>query len=112
MDANIIDKCTNEITKGIKQLLPQTLSCIYLYGSCARGDYQEFSDIDVMVVVDCDAQEISYVKKEIAKLASRIGLDNDTLLSCQVRSKDEWQKRNGYLPYYQNILREGKVLYG
>lgn len=112
MNASIIEKCTQEITEGIKNLLPHSLAYIYLYGSCARGDYREFSDIDVMVVVDCSAKEIDSVKKDIAKLASRIGLYNDTLLSCQVRSKDDWQSRNRYLPYYQNILKEGKVLYG
>ncbi|HLA06178.1 MAG TPA: nucleotidyltransferase domain-containing protein, partial [Anaerolineales bacterium] len=41
-----------ELKSGLKQLYGERLTRLYLYGSYARGDQREGSDLDVLVVLD------------------------------------------------------------
>ena len=44
---------------GVKKILGDDLKKIILYGSYARGDYSENSDIDIMVLTTLTDSEIS-----------------------------------------------------
>jgi len=41
-----------KIKKRLTELYGQRLRAVYLFGSYARGDYNENSDLDVMIVLD------------------------------------------------------------
>jgi uncharacterized protein len=47
-----IQKLLKELKQGLIRLYGKRLKGIYLYGSYARGDFQEGSDLDVLVVLD------------------------------------------------------------
>lgn len=47
-----IQKLLQELKQGLIQLYGDRLKGLYLYGSFARGDFQEGSDLDVLVVLD------------------------------------------------------------
>lgn len=47
-----IRKILKELKKGLRQLYGKRLKGLYLYGSYARGDYREGSDLDVLVILD------------------------------------------------------------
>ena len=47
-----IQKLLKELKQGLIRLYGKRLRGIYLYGSYARGDFQEGSDLDVLVVLD------------------------------------------------------------
>ncbi len=47
-----VEKLLAELKKGLKQLYGDRLKGLYLYGSYARGDQREGSDLDVLVVLD------------------------------------------------------------
>ena len=51
MQVNIINIMT-EFAGRIKELLGNTLDSVILYGSYARGDYSDFSDVDVTDVAE------------------------------------------------------------
>ena len=51
MPANIKNLLA-ELKKGLSKLYGERLKGLYLYGSYARGDYREGSDLDVLVVLD------------------------------------------------------------
>jgi len=89
--------------------LGKDLYRIYLYGSCARGDDNSDSDIDVMIILDSD--NIKEYEDKIDEITSDICLDYDVLLSTQITSKNKWIGMQSYLPLYQAILREGKIVY-
>ena len=46
--SNIIDK----FVQGVNEILGERVKKIILYGSYARGDYNESSDIDIMILTD------------------------------------------------------------
>lgn len=85
---------------------------ILLFGSYARGENTEESDVDIMILMDCPADEIKRLRKDFSKAASRIGLKHDLLLAVLLRNKDEFKDKQEYSPFYKNIVAEGVELYG
>lgn len=75
-----------------------------LDGSYARGDNDEYSDMDIMVLFDCSYEEVIGYRKEISNIASRVGLENDILVSIAFRDFFHLRK---VMIFYQNVIKEG-----
>lgn len=76
-----------------------------LFGSKARGDDQEDSDIDVMVVLE-DYNPV--IESRIDDIAFEVGLRNNCLISLTIFGKKEIE--NGPLdesPLYKRVREEG-----
>lgn len=56
--------------------------------------------------------EITQKRKEISRIASRIGLKNDIMVSLLARNCDDYENNMKYQPFYQNIEKEGMKIYG
>lgn len=87
------------------------LDKIILYGSYARGDYTEESDIDIMILLNCDADETRRLRKKTADMASGISLEQEVFLSITIKDKKNFEDNIEILPFYQNVVREGIILY-
>ena len=55
-----------DFTKQLKDMLQSNLSRVLVYGSYARGDYRENSDVDVMVLVKLPEDEIKGIASTLA----------------------------------------------
>lgn len=55
-------------SRQVKEILEDKLSKVILYGSYARGDYRENSDIDIMVLTTLTDVEIEREEKKIFDL--------------------------------------------
>ena len=49
LTAEIIEKIKREVTELVKELMKEDLVEVILYGSCARGDMTDSSDIDLRI---------------------------------------------------------------
>ncbi len=81
---------------------------IVLYGSYARGDYREDSDIDMVAVVHGNRLELQEKRKLVWDKSAEIGLENDIVVSPTVIPYDEFEKYQYTFPYYRNIKEEGQ----
>ena len=81
---------------------------VVLYGSYARGDYMENSDIDIVAVVHGSRVELQEKLKAVWNTSAEIGLENDVVVSPTVIPYDEFVKYKKTLPYYRNIAEEGR----
>ena len=107
-----LNTITNEVVNSARDLFKDQLWRIMLYGSYARGDFNEESDVDIMILLDCDEFDIRKFRKQTSRMASRIGLDNDVEVSLLVRDRDSFEQRKNILPFYRNVNDEGVILYG
>lgn len=82
----------------------ERLRGVYLFGSRARGDADEDSDIDVAVVLE--GQVVPRRERERASgLTSVLSLENDIVISCVYLSRERYERGEG--PLVRNIRAEG-----
>ena len=107
-----INNIINEFTKSVNNLLGKRVKKIVLYGSYARGDFNESSDIDIMILTDLTDDEISEYRKKIINIAYDIEYDNDFEfhLSPLLKNLDKYNYWLEALPFYMNVEKEGVVL--
>ena len=80
-----------------------------LYGSEARGDAHEDSDIDVLVLLDKEKVTQSD-RKQIAYPVYHIGYETDTVISVMIYTKLAWETDMRITPFYHNVKKEGILL--
>jgi predicted nucleotidyltransferase len=104
-------KDTNNILRLIKTSVSSTdpNAILILYGSYARGDYREDSDVDLLVLIDKDKVTRSD-EKRIKYPLYDIEFDTGTIISPLIFAKKDWETRHRITPFYENVLREGRVL--
>lgn len=112
MKDDIISVVTKEVIDQVLELLSDDVYKIYLYGSYARGDFTFESDVDIMIILNCDKETVKSYRKQISILASRIGLKNDIEVSLLLRDKESFEKGQDILPFYRNVANEGVEIYG
>ena len=106
-ELNIILK---KLTAIYQEAYGDSIDQILLYGSYARGDNEEDSDIDVVAIVHGDREELQSQLKGVWEHSSDLELEHGTILSPTVIPYEEYVKYKDDLPYYRNIAREGVVI--
>ena len=94
-------------TRQIKTLLGNKLSKVIVYGSYARGDYHENSDVDVMVLVKLADNEIQKIVPIIYDMAYDIELEKGIHISVVVKNEEQFEYWVDTLPFYKNVSKEG-----
>ena len=65
MSRNNLKEILSEIYVGVRHIIDNGVSDIILYGSYARGDFDNESDIDIAVIVDNDRLDLKKYRKDI-----------------------------------------------
>lgn len=83
----------------------RTITDIIVYGSKARGDWNEDSDIDVLLIVKADAE---HIQKELRDKGYDLADHSAMLPSILTRTEEEWAARgaNGLL-FHEQVERDG-----
>jgi len=101
----------NNILTRIKEIVSITEpeATIILYGSYARGEQKEDSDIDILILVN--KEKITYSdEKRIKYPLYELEFESGTIISPIVFSRDEWEIRHKITPFYKNVKQEGILL--
>ena len=107
-----VNKAIQEFIKGVKKILGERTKKIILYGSYARGDYNDSSDIDIMILTDLSDDEIIEYRNKIWDYAYDIEWDNDFEISLSplIKNIDKFNYWLEALPFYMNVQKEGVIL--
>jgi len=77
-----------------------------IFGSVARGDYHEHSDIDILVVLPGKVDNA--IEEQVFDMAYDIELEYGLVIGTIVYSRDFWYSdRAVVMPLYKNIQRDG-----
>ena len=97
---------------SVKKKMGNDLKKIILYGSYARGDYKSNSDIDIMILTSLEEKDIRKYEEDIADVAFDIQMSSGRDISVIVKNESQFNYWIGALPFYDNVEKDGVLLYG
>jgi len=101
---NRIEQIVGEYRDRLAEILGEELESVVLYGSQARGDAEEGSDIDVLCVMRIPFDYGALIKRT-AEAAAQISLKYDVVISTAFVISEDYRTRN--TPFLMNVRREG-----
>lgn len=107
-----IDRVKEEVTEMIKAETGNALKSIILYGSCARGDYNDDSDIDIAVLFDADRSGVEDYLDGMSLIATKLALKYIVVANIICLPYEEYLNKRTWYKFFRNIDREGEILYG
>lgn len=102
----------DEAASLVSELMKDDLVEVILYGSCARGDFTEDSDIDIALITKCSRLEVKKYDENLADIATTLAMKYFEIVNFVCLPFDEFAEKKVWYSYFQNIDREGEVLYG
>ena len=99
-------------SQEVKEILGCDLRKIIVYGSYARGDFSENSDIDIMILTSRSEEEIQSVEYELYDVAFDFLMEYGVDISVIVKNEEHFNYWLGALPFYDNVEKEGVVISG
>ena len=80
-----------------------------LFGSCARGDFSNDSDIDVMILLDVSKESLRTERDRLDQVIWNLDAkyDYDLLFAPIVKSDSEFNQWIDVIPFYKSVRREG-----
>ena len=105
-----MEEICRRVVAAYRKAYGDDIEAIYLYGSYARGDYDEDSDIDFAAIVKDDPIGISKKRDQVWTDTNEMDLELDVITSPMVISSKIFNEYKNEVGYYGNILKEGKRL--
>ncbi|HHT9133267.1 MAG TPA: nucleotidyltransferase domain-containing protein [Candidatus Avalokitesvara rifleensis] len=96
-----------DFTQRVSKLYGNKLESVILYGSHAREEATEQSDIDLLIVLK-DFKEFWEEFHRVSPIASSISLKHNVVISAIPMKKEEYESK--ITPLLLNVKREGKVV--
>ncbi|MEM8525275.1 MAG: nucleotidyltransferase domain-containing protein [Bacteroidota bacterium] len=103
-----IQQLVDQFKQAVLSIYGEDLSKVILFGSYARGDFQEDSDVDFLVVLN--KKQINPFK-EILKMNEKIydlTLDSGKLISFLPTTLNRYESFQ--TPFYVNIRKDGRIV--
>lgn len=103
------DDMKKELVRGLTEIFGKNMCAIILFGSVARGDAVDESDIDIAVIIkkEMDIQ----TKRHFISWVADMDIRYEKVFSIVDIQEKNIKKWESVLPFYQNIQREGIVLW-
>jgi len=99
-------EAVEEFVRRVLERYRDKIDSIILFGSVARGEAKEDSDIDVLIVVK---KEDFKLRRVLIGVAFDILLETGKDISVKVLSKSEFEERQNF-SFLRNIISEGVKL--
>ena len=96
----------------LQNIYGEHLRQIILYGSYAREDFSEDSDIDIMILLDMSDLELKKYSQQLAYMTYDFSLDNDVDIKPIAKSEKFFDMWVANYSFYANVQKEGVILYG
>lgn len=95
----------------LQNIYGDALTKMVLYGSYARDEANEYSDVDIMVFLDVPPEDERAKISELLDVTFDFNMDNDIDIQPVPKSNATFKKWENVLPFYKAVNEEGVVIY-
>ena len=103
------EEMVHELVRGLLSILQKQMVQIVLYGSTARGTASPESDIDIALFVT--DRLTPWQEDQLSDLVVDLNLKYNKVFSVVDIDQQTYLKWRSVTPFYQNVDREGIVLW-
>lgn len=96
-----------KVKEELKNSYQQELVSLILFGSQARGEANQDSDIDILVILNRPVNPVIEIKRNIDKL-TELSLENNKEINCFYVSQEQFKIKQN--PLLKTIDKEGILL--
>lgn len=112
MNKNLIDKVINDFNLLIKERIGDVVVQSRLFGSCARGDYDDYSDIDIILLTNCNREESEQYTDILIDIVTELALKHMVVVNALCVPYREYEEKKSWYDFFVNIEKEGQIIYG
>ena len=98
-----------DLRTGLRQIYDTRMPSVVLYGSYARNEAHEESDIDVLLLFSEDIRPGAEITR-VSQLLADLNLHYEVLISVVPTTQNRYQSAEG--PFWKNVRREGIEIHG
>lgn len=103
------EKMKEDLVRGLRLIFGDDIQMIILYGSVARNEATEESDIDIAIIMRKDMGEVE--KKQFIRWSAEMDIQYNRVFSIVDIREEQLEKWGEILPFYKNVREEGVVLW-
>lgn len=92
---------------AIAQILGDRLDRMILYGSYARGDFNQGSDMDIMILADIRPEEVSGYADAVYDVTYDFEVRYELEINPSVQSMQIYEQWKKVYPFFMNVEKDG-----
>lgn len=102
---------TQEIIRRIKDIINQVApqAKVILFGSQARGDAKEGSDIDLMVILNQDSISLEE-ERAVTTPLYKLEFESGKIISPHVITAHDWELAARRTTFYYEVMKDGIII--
>ena len=108
-DSMLTNTMKEDLPQGVVDLFSYSILAIILYGSVARNDNTDERDIDIVIIIKNEMDDAT--KEQFIHWSAELDLRYDRVFSIIDIQEENMEKWRNVLPFYQNIQKEGIILW-
>lgn len=108
-DSMLTNTMKEDLPQGVVDLFSDSILAIILYGSVARNDNTDDNDIDIVIIIKNEMDDAT--KERFIHWSAELDLRYDRVFSIIDIQEENMEKWGNVLPFYQNIQKEGIILW-
>lgn len=108
-DSMLTNTMKEDLIHGLIDIFSSNILAVILYGSVARNDNTDDSDIDIVIIIKNEMDDAT--KERFIHWSAELDLRYDRIFSIIDIQEENMEKWGNVLPFYQNIQKEGIILW-
>lgn len=110
LNDNVIKHVEKEAITKVSASMKDDLVEGILYGSYARGDYSQDSDIDIARITRCDRITVKKYNDMLNYVTTELAKKYFAIINFLCIPYEEYIEKKSWYAYFKNIAKEGLII--
>ena len=100
MNQNLIDRVIIEFTEMVQKNIGEGVVQCRLFGSCARGDFSDYSDIDIVLLTNCDREESEQYTEILSDIVTELAMKYYVVVNALCIPFKEYEEKKSWYDFF------------